>query len=74
MTWIAAKIGAGSAPKSIINYLAHLQAIFTPAVKRGWCTDNPVARVDKPRKPRDREAPQGVQRRPLKWNRSATLT
>ena len=32
-----------------------MQAIFTHAVKRGWCIDNPVARVDKPRRRRDPE-------------------
>src|SRR4029079_12567868 len=53
--WITAEIGAGSAAKSVINYLALLQAIFTHAVKRGWCPDNPVARVDKPRRRRDPE-------------------
>jgi hypothetical protein len=47
--FIAAKRQEGKAPKSIINYLGLLGAIFTHAVRRNWCSTNPVALVDTPR-------------------------
>jgi integrase len=47
--FIAAKRQEGKAVKSILNYLGLLHAMFAFAVKRGWCTRNPVALVDKPR-------------------------
>jgi integrase len=43
----------GKAPKSILNYLGLLHAIFGHGVKREWCARNPVALVDKPRVPRN---------------------
>jgi integrase len=39
----------GKAPKSILNYLGLLHAIFTHGMKRGWCSHNPVSLVEKPR-------------------------
>jgi integrase len=47
--FIAAKRQEGKAVKSILNYLGLLHAMFAFAVRRGWCTRNPVALVDKPR-------------------------
>src|SRR4051794_28807528 len=47
--FIAAKRAEGKAVKSVRNFLGLLGAIFTHAVKRGWCAGNPVAAVDKPR-------------------------
>ena len=43
----------GQAIKSIRNYLGLLSAIFALAVRRGWCTTNPVAAIDMPRDRRD---------------------
>ena len=53
--FIAAKREEGKAIKSIRNYLGLLQAIFALALKRGWCTANPVAASDKPRNRRDHD-------------------
>ena len=39
--FIAAERQAGSAVKSILNYLGLLHAILAHAVKRGWCTTQP---------------------------------
>jgi integrase len=50
--FIAAKRAAGKAPKSVTNYLGLLNAIYVHAVKRSWCSRNPVALVDTPRAPR----------------------
>jgi integrase len=50
--FIAVKRQEGKAIKSIINYLGLLQAIFNHALKRGWCDQNPVRLVDKPRQSR----------------------
>src|SRR6476620_1074110 len=47
--FIAAKRHEGKAVKSILNYLGLLHAMFAFAVRRGWCTRNPVALVEKPR-------------------------
>jgi integrase len=47
--FIAAKRQEGKAVKSILNYLGLLHAMFAFAVRRGWCTRNPVALVEKPR-------------------------
>ena len=46
---IATKRQEGKAVKSILNYLTLLHAMFAFAVRRGWCTRNPVALVEKPR-------------------------
>lgn len=51
--FISLKREQGRAVKSITNYLGLLGAIFAYAVRRGWCTRNPVAMVDKPRSARD---------------------
>jgi integrase len=53
--FIAAKRREGKATKSVLNYVGLLGAVFTYAVKRGWCTTNPVAIADKPRNPRTLE-------------------
>jgi integrase len=50
--FVAAKRDEGKATKSVLNYVGLLGAVFTFAVKRGWCTTNPVSRADKPRNPR----------------------
>jgi len=47
--FMAAKRAQGRARKSIINYLGLLSAIYNHACRRGWCTRNPVADVEKPR-------------------------
>jgi integrase len=47
--FIAAKRQEGKAVKGIVNYLGLLHAMFAFAARRGWCTRNPVALVDKPR-------------------------
>jgi integrase len=54
-TFIAAKRQEGKAIKSIRNFLGLLHAIFALAMKRGWCTANPVAAVDKPRNPHNHD-------------------
>src|SRR5471032_1954551 len=51
-SFIYAKQAQGRAPKSILNYLGLLHAIFGHGLKRDWCTHNPVSLVDKPRVPR----------------------
>jgi integrase len=53
--FVATKRSEGKATKSIRNYLGLLQAIYGLAVKRGWCTSNPVAAIDKPRDRRDHD-------------------
>jgi integrase len=53
--FMMATLGTGRARKSVVNYLGVLHAIYTYAVKRGWCTANPVAAVDKPRIRREPE-------------------
>ena len=51
--FVYAKQSEGKAPKSILNYLGVLSGIFGHALKRGWCTHNPVSLLEKPRVPRD---------------------
>lgn len=46
--FIAEKLGAGCAPKSIRNYLGLLHSIFDFAERRGWGRGNPCKRVDRP--------------------------
>jgi integrase len=53
--FIASKRAEGKAPKSVLNYLGLLNAIFGHSLKRDWCTHNPVAAVDKPRNRRNLE-------------------
>jgi integrase len=53
--FIATKRREGKAVKSVRNYLGLMSAIFALAVKRGWCTTNPVSAVDKPRDSHDRD-------------------
>ena len=50
--FMAAKRGEGKAPKSIVNWLGLLHAIFAHAVRRGWCSTNPVSDVERPRRQR----------------------
>ena len=47
--FMAAKRQQGKAPKSILNYVGLLHAIYGHACRRGWCQRNPVADVEKPR-------------------------
>jgi len=47
--FMTAKRVQGRARKSIINYVGLLSAIYNHACRRGWCTRNPVADVEKPR-------------------------
>jgi integrase len=47
--FIATKRADGKAPKSIRNYLGLLHAIVAFALKRGWCSTNLLAAIDKPR-------------------------
>ncbi|CAN5220264.1 site-specific integrase [soil metagenome] len=54
-SFIRARRAEGKAIKSIRNYLGLLQAIFALALKRGWCTTNPVAAIDKPRNRHDHD-------------------
>jgi integrase len=51
-SFVYEKQAEGKAPKSILNYLGLLHAIFTHGMKRDWCTQNPVSLVEKPRVPR----------------------
>ncbi len=51
-SFVYAKQHEGRAPKSILNYLGLLHAIFGHGLKRDWCTHNPVTLVEKPRVPR----------------------
>ncbi|MBA3844868.1 MAG: site-specific integrase, partial [Actinobacteria bacterium] len=53
--FIAAKRQQGKATKSAINYVLLLSAIFGHAIRRGWCTRNPVRDVEKPRDDRSRD-------------------
>ena len=46
-----AQLDAGVSPKSLHNRLNLLHGIFGFGVKRGWCVENPMARVDRPRSP-----------------------
>jgi integrase len=48
-SFVYQKQAEGKAPKSILNYLGLLHAIFGHAIKRDWCSHNPVALVEKPR-------------------------
>lgn len=43
---------AGVSVKSLLNRLTFLHGIFAFAVKRGWCVENPMAVVDRPRQAR----------------------
>ena len=47
--FMAAKRAEGKAPKSIVNYVGLLGSVFVLAVKRGWCSRNPVAELERPR-------------------------
>lgn len=47
--FIASRRRKGRAPKSILNYLGLLHAIFEFGRRRGWNTENPCKLVDKPR-------------------------
>jgi len=51
-SFVYAKQREGKAPKSILNYLGLLHAIFGHGLKRDWCKHNPVSLVEKPRVPR----------------------
>lgn len=51
-SFVYKKQSEGKAPKSILNYLGLLHAIFSHGLRRDWCTHNPVTLVDKPRVPR----------------------
>jgi hypothetical protein len=53
--FIAAKRREGKAVKSILNYVGLLNTLFAHGMKRGWCTNNPVKSIDKPRDLRDTE-------------------
>jgi integrase len=48
--YIDAKHRAGRAVKTTLNQLGFLHSIFTFGERRGWTTDNPCKRIDKPRK------------------------
>jgi integrase len=48
-SFMATKRADGKAPKSIRNYLGLLHAIVAFALKRGWCSTNVLAVIDKPR-------------------------
>jgi integrase len=54
-SFIATKRAEGKAIKSIRNYLGLLGAIFALAMRRGWCTTNAVAAIDKPRDRHDHD-------------------
>jgi integrase len=45
----AAKTREGRAPKSVLNYVGLLHAIFAHAEREGWTRSNPCKLVDKPR-------------------------
>ncbi len=47
--FMAAKREEGKAIKSVLNYTVVLHAILAQGVRRGWCSRNPVASVEKPR-------------------------
>ena len=47
--FIAERVDAGKAPKSIKNWVALLHSIFDYAIKRGWCSSNPCKLVELPR-------------------------
>jgi integrase len=47
--YITGRLALGKAPKSIRNQLGLLHSICAYAQRRGWATDNPCARVEKPR-------------------------
>jgi integrase len=53
--FIAAKRQEGKAVKSILNYVGLLNTLFAHGTKRGWCSNNPVKSIDKPRDHRDPE-------------------
>ncbi|MBA3736724.1 MAG: site-specific integrase [Actinobacteria bacterium] len=46
--FIHLRLREGRAPKSVLNYTGLLHAIFAFAIRRGWCSTNPVALADKP--------------------------
>jgi integrase len=48
--YIAAKHSSKQAVKTTLNQLGFLHSIFTFGERRGWATDNPCKRIDKPRK------------------------
>lgn len=47
--FIAERVDAGKASKSIKNWVALLHSIFDYAIKRGWCSANPCKLVELPR-------------------------
>lgn len=49
---VHAQLDAEVSVKSLLNRLTFLHGIFAFAVKRGWCVENPMARVDRPRQAR----------------------
>ena len=53
--WVAAylkrKREGGLSAKTVHNHLNFLHGLFQFAIKRGWADQNPVALVDRPRKP-----------------------
>lgn len=53
--WVAAylkqKRGRGLSAKTVHNHLNFMHGLFKFAIKRGWTDKNPVALVDRPRKP-----------------------
>jgi integrase len=51
--FVRTKQEQGCAPKSIVLYLGLLHGIFDHALRRGWCSRNPVSLLEKPRVPRN---------------------
>jgi integrase len=47
-----ALLKGGLAPKSVRNMLGFLHAVFEHGIDRGWLTENPVRRAEKPRRGR----------------------
>ncbi len=47
-----ALLNNGLAPKSVLNMLGFLHAVFEHAIERGWVRENPVRRAEKPRRRR----------------------
>ena len=47
--FIETKLRAGLAPKSVMNFVGFLHAIYVFAIRRGWCSSNPIAHAEKPR-------------------------
>jgi integrase len=47
-SYVQLKLRAGFARQTVVNQLNFLHGVFSHAVKRGWASDNPVARVERP--------------------------